>query len=269
VKLPHDKKDTKLPARIRKNPKFFPFFHDAVGALDGTHIACTVPTSKADPFRNRKGFLSQNVMAACNFDMYFTYVLAGWEGSASDNTVFDDALSRGFYVPPGQYYLGDAGYGLRRTLLVPYRGVRYHLREQARANLRPANPQELFNLRHAQMRNVIERIFGTLKKRFQILSTQMEYRIEDQVKLVYALTALHNFIRQRMHGKEDVFYEQADRERERILREEMESESGQDDREEARLGRAELDVNKRWRDGIADAMWEQYQSVIGRRGGGN
>jgi hypothetical protein len=67
------------------------------------------------------------------------------------------------------------------------------------------------------MRNIIERIFGTLKKRFQILGSQMEYPIEDQIKLVYALTALHNFIRWRMHGREDVFYYQADRERERIL----------------------------------------------------
>jgi hypothetical protein len=52
-------------------------------------------------------------MAACNFEFYFTYVLPGWEGSAADNTVYDDSLSRDFHTPPGKYYLGDAGYGLR------------------------------------------------------------------------------------------------------------------------------------------------------------
>ena len=34
---------------------------------------------------------------------------------------------------------------------------------------RPQNKYELFNLRHAQARNIIERIFGVLKNRFQIL----------------------------------------------------------------------------------------------------
>jgi hypothetical protein len=35
--------------------------------------------------------------------------------------------------------------------------------------LRPRNKEELFNLRHAQARNVIEHIFGVIKKRWVIL----------------------------------------------------------------------------------------------------
>jgi hypothetical protein len=31
-------------------------------------------------FRGRKPFTTQNVMAAADFDLKFTYVLAGWEG---------------------------------------------------------------------------------------------------------------------------------------------------------------------------------------------
>jgi len=54
-------------------------------------------------------------------------------------------------------------------ILTPYRGVRYHLKETARANQRPKNPKELFNLRHASLRNAIERIFGVVKRRFPIL----------------------------------------------------------------------------------------------------
>ena len=34
-------------------------------------------------FRGRKR-LTQNVLAAVSFDLRFTYVLAGWEGSAHD-----------------------------------------------------------------------------------------------------------------------------------------------------------------------------------------
>ena len=55
--------------------------------------------------------------------------------------------------------------------------------------------RELFNLRHASLRNVIERCFGVLKKRFQILKLGPEYTYSVQVKLVPALAALHNFIR--------------------------------------------------------------------------
>src|SRR6202007_1862249 len=55
--------------------------------LDGTHI----PSSDQARYRNRKGYLSQNVLAVCNFDMQFVYVLAGWEGSAHDGRVLQDA----------------------------------------------------------------------------------------------------------------------------------------------------------------------------------
>jgi hypothetical protein len=42
-------------------------------------------------------------MAAVDFDLRFTYVLAGWEGSAHDAVVLVDALQRhnGLVVPKG------------------------------------------------------------------------------------------------------------------------------------------------------------------------
>ena len=43
-------------------------------------------------------------MAACNFDIRFTYVLAGWEGLAADARILQDAISRpnGFKGPSGK-----------------------------------------------------------------------------------------------------------------------------------------------------------------------
>ncbi|KAF0702591.1 hypothetical protein AaE_015832 [Aphanomyces astaci] len=170
-----------IPWEIHSNPKMFPFFKGCVGALDGTHVPAIPPPSGAKPFRNRKGYMSQNILAACTFDLKFTYVLAGWEGSASDGRVLEDALlNKGFVIPPGKMYLGDAGYGLRLNLLTPYRGVRYHLREWSLGNQKPQSPKELYNLRHAQQRNCIERIFGVLKKRFRILVTAPEYPFPSQ-----------------------------------------------------------------------------------------
>jgi len=57
-------------------------------------------------FRNRKGDISQNMLAACNFDVEFMYVLSGWEGSAHDSKVLNDALTRNsnrLPVPEGKY----------------------------------------------------------------------------------------------------------------------------------------------------------------------
>ena len=67
--------------------------------------------------------------------MRFTYTLTGWEGSATDARVYDDAITSDLHIPEGKYLLADAGYPLRCELLVPYRGVRYHLAEWGRANV--------------------------------------------------------------------------------------------------------------------------------------
>jgi len=61
---------------ITSNAKFYPFFSNCVGALDGTHIHAKVPQAQAAAFRNHKGFLSQNVLACCEFDtLTFTYYI--------------------------------------------------------------------------------------------------------------------------------------------------------------------------------------------------
>ena len=82
------------------------------------------------PYWNRKGQITQNIMAAYKFDLQFCYILAGWEGLAYDGKVLNDAFDKGFVIPEGKYYLCDAGYTLRKCCLTPYCGVRYHLREQ-------------------------------------------------------------------------------------------------------------------------------------------
>jgi hypothetical protein len=60
---------------------------------------------------------------------------------------------------------------------------------------RPVDKKELFNLRHALARNVIERIFGIMKRHFRILLISAEYKIEIQARIPTALCALHNYIR--------------------------------------------------------------------------
>ena len=47
--------------------------------------------------------MSQNVLAVVDFDLKFTYVVAGWEGSVHDARVLRDAMSDpdfSFPTPP-------------------------------------------------------------------------------------------------------------------------------------------------------------------------
>jgi hypothetical protein len=64
------------------------------------------------------------------------------------------------------------------------------------APLSPCNPKEIFNLRHASARNVIEQIFGILKQHFRILQLPPQYDMSIQSLIPPTLAAIHNFIRQ-------------------------------------------------------------------------
>jgi hypothetical protein len=87
-------------------------------------------------YRSHKGRISTNVLAACTFDLQLCYLLTGWEGSAADSHVFDDAHKTDFAITPGTYFLADAGFPSCDALLVPYRGICYHLQEWNQSNLR-------------------------------------------------------------------------------------------------------------------------------------
>jgi hypothetical protein len=62
-----------------------------------------VPSSMRAAFMGRKHTTTQNVLGAVDFDLRFTYVLAGREGSAHDALILSDALERsdGLNVPQG------------------------------------------------------------------------------------------------------------------------------------------------------------------------
>ena len=130
---------------------------------------------------------------------------------------------------------------------------------------------ELYNLRHATLRNVIERIFGVIKRKFKLFVRADQYSVPVQARIVLALCVLHNCIRtwdvgdpeldidrinptdtsirqglpqiyyiHRQSG--EVVYEDNEQ---RLEREGAESEELQDD--------------------LAKAMWDDYQLVLASR----
>jgi len=167
-------------------------------------------------------------------------------------------------VLPGKFYLADAGYWCSDYLLVPYRGVRYHFRESHRAQERPATPKELFNLRHSQLRIVIEKVFGILKWKNKIHFTAPNFRnLYKQAEIILATTVVHNF---RLHHGADLDDEHNDIEallpdsstldRPMAVYNNSQSVSG------ATESRRRME---RFRDNIAQAMWDDYLDYLNHR----
>ncbi|OWY98469.1 Nuclease HARBI1 [Phytophthora megakarya] len=240
----------KIPTQI---PPFFlykhPYFHQALGAIDGTHFQVIVGVEDTDRFRNHKGFVTTNVLVFCDWSLRVCFACAGAEGSAHDATVlrWSSLLHQ---LPEHYYVLGDAGYGLSEQVLTPCRGERYHLKEWAKNDVgRPRDPKVLFNLQHAKARNVVERTIGVLKCRFKVLRTCMDYEMMTIKSVIYACVLTHNFI-----GEYDA------------------SDLGADlatSRQDARRDRAvnasfdsipfDFQTSNDWRSWIAEAMWEECQ----------
>lgn len=87
----------------------------------------------------------------------------------------------------GKYYAVDAAYTNMPGFMAPFRGARgTQLEREAKA---------LFNKHHSGVRNIIERAFGVLKKRFPILKEPMQnYMMATQNNIILACCTLHNFI---------------------------------------------------------------------------
>jgi hypothetical protein len=75
VNLP---KNTTLD-EIVNDLKRYPFFANYIRVLDSTYplIAIKGGYKKQALWRGRKGILTQNILAAVNFDINFMYILAG------------------------------------------------------------------------------------------------------------------------------------------------------------------------------------------------
>jgi hypothetical protein len=74
--------------------------------------------------------------------------------------------------------------------------------------MEPNTTKEKFNRKHSSIRNVIERSFGLLKMKWEILYRIKKYPMWKQKMIVVACMVLHNFIRE--HNSEDVDFARFD-----------------------------------------------------------
>jgi hypothetical protein len=98
----------------------------------------------------------------------------------------------------------------------------------------------------------VERAFGVLKNRFPVLKYGCKYSIETQVKLIYALCVIHNFIiEKKTNGEVDI-------------EQRVDDELPQDAEDVGAVQGADTEANE-YRDRIAQAMWADYSYRIAQR----
>lgn len=159
-----------------------------IGALDGCHVNIKAPSETQSDYLDRTHTHSVNLMAVCSPDMRFTFIQAGFPGSAHDSRVFktcslftkmqqNDAI---FFQSPDYHLVGDSAFGLHKYLMVPIKNT---------GNLSGAEAR--FNRKLSAGRVVIENTFAFLKGRFRRLK-YIDTDIDRIPKIIKASCVLHN-----------------------------------------------------------------------------
>jgi hypothetical protein len=133
---------------------------------------------------------------------------------------------------------------------------------------RPQDYKELFNLRHSQLRNVIERIFGAAKKRFAVLKEGTRLAPQSQALVIIAVLVMVNFIRIYDPQDLDVAWDpEADIEEQELRADAGDAEEAFDEGElGGHISVAERRAADERRDRIAQDMWKQYTDELARCG---
>jgi hypothetical protein len=90
-----------------KEERFWTYFQGAIGAIGDSHVPVTVPADEVLNYTCRHGNSSQNVLAICDFDKIFIFVVARWPSSAHDTWILNHALANfpSFSVPSKGIYV--------------------------------------------------------------------------------------------------------------------------------------------------------------------
>ena len=101
---------------------------------------------------------------------------------------------------------------------------------------------------------MVERIFGVLKKRWDILNRPPQYNISIQARIPAGLAAIHNFIMD--HDDTDIEHHLQD------IDTHDEDTQPLGDLGHGAIPRVESERASTLRDSIATGMWESYQQVL-------
>ena len=135
------------------------------------------------------------------------------------------------------------------------KGIIMYIRWDTYLSTKAIHTEELFNLWHASVCNIIKCIFGVLKWWFHVLVHPPEYDMDIQAHLLPALAALHNFIH--IHDPDGI--------NNMLHPDDVDVEATSSLATELLRWAEKVWVNNR-RDEIDWDMWYQYQDEPKRRG---
>lgn len=190
-------------------------FHHCLGALDGKHIAIRCPRNGGSLYYNYKKFHSIVLMAIVDADYKFLWVDIGANGSCSDGQIFNqcelkDMLEEQLLAvpeaspliqddrPTPYFFIADDAFPLRTWMMKPF----------SRRNLEA--DERIFNYRLSRARRVVENAFGILTTRFGCFLRTLQQEPRFVQKMVMAAVCLHNLMRIRYPGGQNVQLDKED-----------------------------------------------------------
>lgn len=158
-------------------------FPGILGAIDSSHIQIRPPSEHPQTYVNRKGYHSLILQCVCREDMRYTHCFTGWPGSCHDSRVLrnSDLWQKGLDLCNDDHLIGDGGFPLKEWLMTPYRDNGHLTREQRH-----------YNYCLSSTRQVVERSFSLLKRRFRRLQNMDVCTVEVAVCLIISCCVLHN-----------------------------------------------------------------------------
>ncbi|KAH7945967.1 hypothetical protein HPB49_018282 [Dermacentor silvarum] len=182
-----------MPEHIRK---FYAVsgFPQAIGALDGCHIAISPPAEHATDYYNYKGWHSIILLALVDHQYLFKYINVGSPGRCHDAYVYGrselhNLVASDFFKSPaseiegtrvGPIILCDQAFPLTPNLLKPF------------ANAVAGTREGIFNYQLSKTRRIVENAFGRLKARFRFTSKRMECKLRTAKQAIRSACVLHN-----------------------------------------------------------------------------
>lgn len=167
-------------------------FPQVLGCIDGSHFLLkTAPRVNPMAFYNRKKTYSLNVLAIAEADLNISFVFTNFGGRSNDGYILKSSplwVDNGAHfdkengLPAGGCILADSGFGLRHNILTPY----------STAEVDGDITKRLYNLRHAQTRNCVEKSFGVCKSRWRLAYYGMRMEPVRAAAFVTAMISLHN-----------------------------------------------------------------------------
>jgi hypothetical protein len=161
------------------------FFNQVIfGAIDVKEVRIRQPAEDCEAYYNRKQFYSIKLQVVSGSSTRILDYFVGWPGSANDARTFSNSpifnlLQAGTFN--NYKLLGDSAYPCNNFLLTPYKG----------RNLTGA--QRRFNVELSRLRQVVERTFGIMSRRWSCINYVNSSDIGNICRIVEAICCMQNF----------------------------------------------------------------------------